>query len=535
MPDRLSSYFNRFLMQILCLCGSTALTLTGCMVGPDFKPETAPKTQQYTPQKLPQKTRNTPQVSNAGKSQNFVFSKDLQGDWWRIFHSTQLNALLVEGLANNQDLAAAKAALREANDTLLAQAGGLLLPSVNLSSAAQRAETNPLAFGVANTSSSVFNVYNTSFQASYLLDIWGTSRRQIEAYAAQADYQRYEMLGTYLTLTTNIITTAMTISSLQAQIKATLDLISEQNKILVITKKQLQVGAVSEENVLSQETLLAQTQATLPPLQKALSQEQHALAVLLGKHTSDTAPLKLVLDAISLPKNLPISLPSRLIEQRPDIQASQALLHASNAQIGVATANLLPQITMTANYGWLSSSTSNFFSSANQTWGVAGGLLQPVFHGGQLIQQRKAAIDAFDEAKAQYEQTVLLAFKNVADALRAIQYDAAEFNEQYRAKISAFQTLQLIEKQYAAGGQTYLAVLQAEEQYQNTVLSYVKAQAMRYTDTAALYQALGGGWWNNDTMTHYKLLTFKLGSQYNSPTQPSLQLPQPSEKQDSQQ
>ena len=513
----------RPLLKIIFLSVAATLSLSGCMVGPDYHEQPKPKTKKYTKLPVPNKTVSTSGKANAGKSQQFVNGKSIEGDWWRIFHSQQINDLVAMGLKNNQDLAAAKAALREANDTLYAEAGGLLIPHVDMSGVAQNTQMSGLIYGV-NNPTTAFSVYNINFQASYLLDVWGASRRQVEAFAAQADYKRYEMLGTYLTLTTNIVTTSVMISSLEAQIKATQNLIAEQSQVLDITKKQLAAGGVSVEN--------AQTQATLPPLQKTLAQEQHALSVLVGKQTSDQAPLRLLLNNITLPKNLPVSLPSSMITQRPDIQASEALLHAASAQVGVATANLLPQITLSAAAGWLSTSTVNFFSNANQTWNYGVALMQPLFHGGQLIMQRKAAIEALNEARAQYEQTVLMAFKNVADALRAIQYDADEFNKQSRAEKSAYQTFYLIKKQFAVGGQNYLSVLQAEEKYQQIVLSVVKAQSARYSDTAALYQSLGGGWWNNDIINRYDINRFKLFSQYTPPkpqaTQTkTAQLPQP--------
>ncbi len=489
----MGSYYRLLIPLGLAILALLTLILVSCAVGPDFKPLPPPQAQQYTKLPMPLKTASTPQY--------FVSGRDLGGDWWQIFHSSKLNDLITAGLNNNQDLAAAKAALREANYALYAQIGGLLLPAVNFSGGAQESQSNALSFGV-NTPSTTFNVFNASFQASYLLDVWGASRRQIEAYAAQADYERYVMLGTYITLTTNIATTAITIASLQDQLIATNNLIVAQKKVLKITQQQFSAGGVSETNVLSQQTLLAQTQATLPPLQKSLSEEQHALAVLTGNQTSDMPILLLNLNKIKLPRELPVSLPSQLVESRPDIQASEALLHATSAQVGVATANLLPQITLTGNYGWISSSANNLFSSANQTWNIGAGLLQPLFHGGQLIMQRKSMIAAFEQARAQYKQTVLQAFKNVADALRAIQYDAVEMRDQVRAEKFALETLNITEQQYQVGGQNYLAVLNAQEQYQNSVLARVKAQAMRYTDTAALYQALGGGWWN-DTISQY--------------------------------
>ena len=499
---------RRHLLKILSLFGLTAFALSSCMVGPDFKPLPPPQTQQYTNTKTPKKTVSTARAKNAGKSQQFVAGQDITGDWWTIFHSSKLNALITASITDNADLESAKAALREANDTLYAETGGLLLPSVNFQGNAERAQTNPILAGVTNQGPALFSVYNASFQTSYLLDIWGSSRRQLEAYAAQADYERYEMLATYLTITTNVVTTSVTIASLEAQINATKNLIAEQKDVLVITKKQLAAGGASVENVLTQQTSLAQLQTTLPPLLKSLSQEQHALAVLVGKPTSEMPSLKLILNQISLPKNLPVSIPSKMIAQRPDIQASQALLHEASAQIGVATAAMLPQLTVTSNYGWISSSLNNFFSSSNETWSVAGGLLQPIFHGGQLIFQRKAAISAFEEARANYKQSVFQGFKNVADALRAIQFDAIAFNDTFRAEKSAQQTFILTKKQFQVGGQNYLSVLQAEEQYQRAVLNRVKAQAQRYSDTAALYQALGGGWWNN-TIGKYGLIRYR--------------------------
>ncbi|OGO93722.1 MAG: RND transporter [Coxiella sp. RIFCSPHIGHO2_12_FULL_42_15] len=479
-----------------------AVSLTGCMVGPDFQALPPPAAKSYTYLPMPQKTTQTVSIANAGKSQRFVTNKALESDWWRIFHSQALNQLVQEGLSNNQDLVAAKAALRAANDTLYAQIGGLLLPSLDFNGTAQQNRINGTSFGT-NTQPNTFNVINASFQTSYLLDVWGASRRQIETYAAQADFQRYQMLATYLTLTTNIVTTAISIASLQEQIKTTQQLIQEQKNVLRINQSQFSAGGISQENVLTQQTLVAQTEATLPPLLKSLSSEQHALAVLVGAQTNAMSPLRLSFHQLSLPAELPMSLPSSMITQRPDIQASEATLHAASAQVGVATANLLPQVTLNGVFGWQSSTTAQFFNTANQTWSLGAGLLQPLFHGGQLIYQRRAAIEALAQARAQYEQTVLQAFQNVADALRAIQYDASEFKAQVNAEKSAKQTLQLTQEQYRVGGQNYLSVLQAEQQYQQIVLARVKAQAARYTDTAALYQTLGGGWWNNTTINHY--------------------------------
>lgn len=475
----------------------SCIILSSCMVGPDFKKIPPPAVSRYTALPMPSSTAQTTDYPNAGKSQHYALGQDISGDWWQIFHSAQINALVEQGLANSPNLAAAKAALREAKDNLFAQIGGLMLPSIDLGGTAQRAQTSALTVGVTDTNN-LFDLYNASFQSSYLLDIWGASRRQIEAYAAQVDYQRYELMGAYLTLTSNIVTTAITIASLREQIKTTHELIDDQSKLLSISRQQLAAGGVDEQNVLTQQTQLAQTEASLPPLENSLSDEEHMLAALVGKTPSQLAPQNISLASLNLPKNLPVSLPSQLVNQRPDIQASEALLHAASAQVGIATANLLPRITLTANYGWLSDSTDNLFTLQNSVWSLAAGLMQPIFHGGQLIMQRRAAMAAFDQAAAQYKETVLQAFKNVADALRATQIDAVEFQKQTNARNSAYRAFKLISEQYKLGGQDYLAVLNAQQQYQQIAINQVKAQAARYNDTAALYQALGGGWWNNN-------------------------------------
>lgn len=474
------------------------------MVGPNFKKLPPPAVSRYTSLPMPQSTLKTNGLPNAGKAQYYALGKDISGDWWQVFHSPQINRLVEQGIANSPNLDAAKAALREAKDNLFAQAGSLMFPSLDFGSMAQRAQTTALTVGLAD-SNNLFDLYNVNFQSSYLLDIWGASRRQIEAYAAQVDYQRYELMGAYLSLTSNIVSTAIGIASLQEQIKATHKLIKSQTEILKITREQYQAGGVSEQDVLAQQTKLAQTQATLPPLEYALAKSQHLLAALVGKTPAELAPQMIALNSLSLPRDLPVSLPSSLVEQRPDIQASEALLHASSAQVGVATANLLPKITLTAGYGWLSDNTKNLFDINNNVWSLAAGLMQPIFHGGQLKMQRRAAIAAFDQAAAQYKETVLQAFKNVADALRATQIDATELQAQTHAAASASNTLKLVTQQYKLGGQNYLAVLNAQEQFEQIKIEQIKAQAARYSDTAGLYQALGGGWWNNP-ISHYELL-----------------------------
>lgn len=479
---------------------SLMTAITGCAVGPNFQAPQAPQTQSYTHSPLPPKTVSIKQSGEGGKSQEFASGMDIPAQWWTLFQSAELDSLIRQGLANSPTLAAAQATLRQSQENLNAGIGNLLFPAVNAQLSGQRTNDSSTNTGSSSTSTStsanVYNLYNASVSVSYVLDIFGGSRRQIEGLSAQVDNARYELLAANLTLTSNIVTTAVTVASLEAQIKATRDLVTEEENQLVIIQKQLKVGGASTENVLSQQTQVAQTIALLPPLEKSLSQSQHSLAVLVGELPSQSQMPKIDLDKLILPAKLPISLPSSLVQQRPDVQASQALLHAASAQIGVATANLLPQLTLSANYGTSGATPAELLKAGSNVWGLAAQVAQPIFHGGALLAQRRGAIAAYDQANAQYRETVLQAFQNVADALRAVQMDAETFKAQRQAELAARETLKLTREQFTLGGDSYLQLLSAEQQYQQTRINRIQAQAARYTDTAALFQALGGGWWN---------------------------------------
>jgi NodT family efflux transporter outer membrane factor (OMF) lipoprotein len=328
------------------------------------------------------------------------------------------------------------------------------------------------------------------------LDIFGGARRELEALRSQVDYQNFQLEGAYLALTTNIVTTAVKEASLRAQIEATQDIITAQEKQLDLVEQQFNLGGASRPDVLTQRTQLAQTRATLPPLEKDLAQARHQLSVYAGNLPSDEGLPEFKLEALQLPQELPLTLPSQLVRQRPDIRASEALLHQANAEVGVATANLYPQITISGNYGSETTEFHNLFGSGTEVWSLGASLLQPIFHGGQLTAQRRAAIAAHDEAAAQYRETVLQAFQNVADTLRALEMDAKTLQAQADAESLARETLELTQKQFQLGAVSYLSLLNAQRQYQQTRINLVQAQAIRYADTAALFQALGGGWWN---------------------------------------
>jgi NodT family efflux transporter outer membrane factor (OMF) lipoprotein len=472
------------------------LPLSGCMVGPDYHTPAPPATQSYTPAPLPEQTASSPGAS--GVPQQFATGQDMPAQWWTLFHCEPLDALIREALANSPNVASAQAALRQARENYRAEVGGRLLPSVDAQLNATREKFNGVTFGQPGLTEEL-NLYNASVNVSYNLDLFGGSRRELESLGAQIDYQGFQLQAAYLALSANIVTAAVKEASLREQIEATERIATDEEAQLGVLRKQFELGGVARVAVLSQETLLAQTRATLPPLRQALDQTRHQLAVLAGKPPSDADVPAFRLSMFALPQSLPVSLPSSLVRQRPDILAADALLHQASAQVGVATANLYPQITLSASYGTQALTPAGAFQSANTIWSLGAGLLQPLFHGGQLTAQKRAAEAAYDQANAQYRQTVLLAFQNVADSLRALDHDATGLYAQTQAWRSARDSLDLTRGQFRIGGVSYLALLDAQRQYQQTVVNLAQAQAARYADTAALFQSLGGGWWNDMT------------------------------------
>lgn len=481
-------FYPFFILFLFCL------SLVGCMVGPNFHTPPSPSIDTYTAKLLPSKTVATPSIANAGKSQLLVKGADIPAEWWYLFKSPALNDLIKAGIANNANLAATYASLRLAQETLQAEIGNGLLPQLNGGILGQRQRSSNASANTTQTAG-IYNLFNVSANVSYTLDIFGGTRREIESLYAQVDYQQFQLIAAYLTLSTNIVTAAVTIASLDAQIRATEALFKSQEAQLNILQKQFNLGAIAQEIILAQQTLVNQTRATLSPLEKNLSQSRHALAVLIGSLPNQLPPI-IRLEAFYLPARLPISLPSYLVRQRPDVRASEALLHAATAKIGVATANLFPQFNITGNKGWEAAVASQLFTPGNKIWSIAGQITQPIFHGGALLAQRRQAIAAYDQASANYRQVVLQAFQNVADTLRALEADAKTLQAQKRAENSARESLVLTSKQYRLGGTSYLALLNAQQQYQITRLSRIQAQAARYIDTAVLFQALGGGWWH---------------------------------------
>jgi NodT family efflux transporter outer membrane factor (OMF) lipoprotein len=466
-----------------------ALVLAGCAVGPNFKAPPAPTTTRYTEAATPAQTASAPGV--AGAAQRLVPGSDIPAQWWSVFQSAEIDRLVQEALLNSPTLGAAQATLRQARETLRADQGGLLYPSVTGSVDASRQRTTGGGRGGAE-----LNTLNASVDVSYNVDVFGGSRRQIEASRAHVDFEQQQLEATYLTLTANVVTTALREASLRAQLKATQDVADVQAKFLEIVQMQFSVGAAPRSTVLQQQTQLATTRATIPGLEKQLGQVRNQVAILIGRTPSEAELPTVTLESLTLPTELPLSLPSSIVRQRPDIRASEAQLHQASAQVGVATANLYPQLNLTASYGGAGSSFANVFSPANRVWSLASAFTAPIFNGGQLAAENRAAVAAYDAAWQQYRSTVLQAFQNVADTLVALDSDARTLAADAEADALASETLSLTQAQYRLGGVSYLSLLTAQQQYYQSHVALVQAEAQRFTDTATLLQALGGGWWN---------------------------------------
>ena len=482
--------------QTYIACGAALVSfLAACAVGPNFKKPDAPKTAGFTPPgEIPAQLEA---AASPGQAQHFVDGLDIQGQWWTLFQSPALNALIERALSNSPTLEAASAALRQANETLAAERGSLF-PSVSAAAGVQRQKVPGAALGAPQIPSVIYTLNNATLNVSYTLDAFGGVRRQLESLGAQAEYERYALEAAYLSLTANLVTAAITEASLRAQLAAAQDIADSQRQQLDITQRRFHAGGASRADILQQQAVLQGTLATLPALRTQLAQQRNLLATYAGALPADYAGPEFTLDALTLPVELPLSVPSKFVEQRPDVREFSALLHEATAQIGVATANMLPQITLSGSYGGEATSFSNVFSPASVVWSLAASATQPIFKGGQLLHQRRAAVAAAQQAAANYRATVITAFQNVSDTLYALKGDAEALEAQSLAERTAAQSLSLVQVQYKSGAASYLQVLSAEQTYQSAAVALVKAKAQRYADTAALFQALGGGWWNRN-------------------------------------
>lgn len=489
-------------MKTLTRIASIALLAAtgGCVVGPDFRRPDAPMMESYTAASLPAQTVSTAGV--AGATQRFVTGQDISAEWWTCFGSDALNELVASALRANPDLNAAEAALRAARETVSAQRGAYL-PSAGVQLTPTRQKVAGALASGALSGDNVYSLHTAQLNISYVPDVFGANRRQVEALSAQVELQRFQLEAVYMTLTSNVVSTAIQEASLRAQLAATQKLILLSTRLLDITRKQRAAGQIGGTDVAAQEAALALTQALLPPLEKQLAQQRSLLAVLAGRFPSNEITQHFELGSLSLPGELPLSLPSRLVEQRPDIRASEAQLHAASAQVGIATAARLPNITLTANIGSAALGFSQLFGSGGGFWFVGAELAQPIFKGGTLLHQQRAAEAAYEQAVAQYRSAVLTGFRNTADTLQAIVSDAEALRAASASEAAARKSLALARRQRELGATGSADLILAEQTYEQAIYVLVQAQASRYVDTVGLFQALGGGWWNRiETVTH---------------------------------
>jgi len=458
-------------------------------VGPDFVRPEPPRVDHYAQGKDPTAT-----IPADGQAQYFKQSAKVVEDWWRLFNSHKLDAAVREAISNNQSLQAAQAALRQSQDNL--RAGyGVFFPQADAGFDATRQKFSPSRFG-GTSPASTFNLFTLSATVNYALDVFGGERRAVESLQAQMDFQRYTVIGTYLALTGNIVNTIIAQAAYREEIKATEEIITLLSEQTSITETQAEAGTVPYLNALSLRSQLATFEATLPPLQQKLDQSMHLLATLAGRTPAEWAPPQIDLADLTLPADLPITLTSQFVRQRPDILAAEAQLHSASADIGVATAALFPSFTLSGSYGFNNTSIGDLVKSGSSIWNLGANVTAPLFHGGALWFHRKAAIEAYRQSLAGYRQTVLSAFAQVADTLRALEHDAEALQAQSRALEAAGEALQLIQVNYQAGTVNYLQILVANYQYHQAKIGYLQAQAQRLQDTVALFIALGGGWWN---------------------------------------
>ncbi|HEY7979399.1 MAG TPA: efflux transporter outer membrane subunit [Rhizomicrobium sp.] len=471
------------------------LALAGCAVGPDYKKPAAPDVSSYTAAPL-SNTVATPYVTG-GDAQHFTEGGDLSADWWTLFHSKPLDDLVVLALTNNHDLKAAQAALKAARENTAAGRGAYF-PNVSASFSATREQDPRGALApVPSNNAFLYNLFTPQVSVSYVPDVFGLNRRTVESLEAQEKSVRFQMFATYTTLMSHVVVTAIQEASTQAQIDATHQLIDIDTKMVDIIEYQLKKGYASGLDLAAQKSQLAQTVASLPPLMKQLAQQHDQLAVLTGRFPSQAAPENITLASLQLPQDIPVSLPSTLVEQRPDVRQAESNLHAASAQIGVAVANRLPNIQLTATAGSTALAMSQLFTPGTEFWNIGAALTAPIFQGGTLLHEERAARANYTQAAEQYRSTVLQAFQNVADTLTALQQDAEALKAAANALDAAKVTLDLSQRQYKDGYAGYLSLLTAEQAYQQAVIALVQAQTDRYADTAALFQALGGGWWHH--------------------------------------
>lgn len=495
--------------SILALMAMAALS--ACNVGPDFATPPTPEAKHFTPEP----------TASPGEGQRFEENRDIPADWWTVFKSKPLDSLVRESLQNNPSLHAAEAAVRVAyfnaeaqkggfspqiffnsNDSTNLQSNNRSLSSINQVIFNQLYPTpanilyNEPSVNTQNPPTANYALLLKQFTISYTPDIWGGIARSVESAQAQTEQQRWQYEAAQLALTTNVIVAAIQEASIRGQIDATKNIITILRESLEILNRQYSFGSIAKADVIAQEAALAQAEETLPPLEKQLAIQRDLLTALAGRYTFEGPGESFQLASFKLPATVPVSVPSKLVAQRPDVRAAEAALHQASANVGVATANRLPNITLSANLGASAFKVTELFMPGTGLYTAAANISQPIFDGMTLLNKQKAAEAALEQADAQYRSTVVNAFQNVTDSLRALQADAKAVSTARKSEDAAKRNLDIVRMQLKYGQVSQIAVLYAQRTYLIASLSLVQAEATRLSDTAALFMALGGGWWN---------------------------------------
>lgn len=455
------------------------LCIAGCTVGPDFRAPDPPASERYVP-------GSAPQVN--------LVARDIPAEWWKVFESREVDALVQRALANSPTLDVARARLTQAKELRTAREGATL-PRVDVTAGAERQRIDPATFGFPSAPNpGPFNVFSLGLNASYDFDIFGGSRRELEALAAEIDYQGYELEGARLTLASNVVATAIRQAALAAQIGLTEEILATQRRELGIAERRYELGGVALVAVRNQGALVAQTEAALPPLRAQHAQATHFLAVLMGDPPATAEIPALALGDLRLPGELPIRVPSELVRRRPDIQASEALLHKASANVGVATADLYPKLVISGGFSSSQLNIWDVLGNGINIWNIGINLLQPLFRGGELQARKRAAEAGYEQALAAYRQTVLVGLQNVADVLRALEADAQAVSARSLQAERAEDAYQITLERYRAGGVSEVILIDADRQRLSARVELLQARAGQYADAAALFHALGGSW-----------------------------------------
>jgi len=470
------------------------LAISGCAVGPNFSPAAAPDVTGYVKGALaaPDSGKGPPYVAG----QRFLSGEDVSVRWWTAFKSQPLNDLVRDAVNHNPGLQAAEAAIKVAHYNALAQRG-LFFPQVTGNTQQQQfLIANPQQVPPIPTQGpqAGFALFTNQLTVSFVPDVWGGNFRAVENLDAVTEQQLFQLEAAYLTLTSNVVTAAIQEASLRGQIAATQRIIAIEKHLLELLNRQFNAGQAARADVLAQEAALAQAEELLPPLRKQLDQQRNLLTSLAGQYAADEISQKFDLAHMKLPRNLPISLPGKLVDQRPDVRAAEANMHSAAALVGVAIAARLPNITLSANGGSAAFNLGTAFAPGTGFYTLTAGVTQPIFDGFTLYNKQKAAEAALEQSEAQYRAAVITAFQNVADALRALQADAKAMRAAVHAEEAAKASLDIVEQQLGQGQVNQLAVLNAQQTYLTAAVVRVQTEANRMADTAALFMALGGNW-----------------------------------------